>query len=490
MAYAKYKEGQEVFIDWVLKTSDRGKRLRGSSTITIKGIGCIVSELVEGVKAVGVAFCEQGVWKDLPEAIKAGTRAVELRKYVTAKHESADHGHKHMQTSLESWLADLRGVRDTVLGSRGSVGNKGTEASEGAEGAEGEEGPFAFHNMYAALMDSEDDNVEQEGGADLGLFESASTRTSASGLTTTASVRASANARFEEDKDFFFLCAFHDLDEMMRVVQSSWADYKAERVSLLAATIVTGAAIKMAIRIDCLMQITYPAVRIAYNFMEILGKIFKTTGKMNRIIAEAKQKTSDAELGLATTVPDFLFMELSQIVAHLQSFTTAIPQGDSLLLLREGYFGPVYGEDTNPLREVFVTAKNFLCMELPLLYNVWLATGRKTMLPELALNSGSTLSGQFLGLISEYFKTKAVSLSLAFAVLCWVKSVALTQGGGFLAKTVYLAGDSQRELQERLERCIKAGRLTRDDKKLASYVSVLCEAIKSQRAMVLLVVCR
>ncbi|KAJ1407603.1 hypothetical protein B484DRAFT_337172, partial [Ochromonadaceae sp. CCMP2298] len=109
-------------------------------------------------------------------------------------------------------------------------------------------------------------------------------------------------------------------------------------------------------------------------------------------------------------------------------------------------------------------------------------------MPNIALNSGCTLSGQFLGLISQYFQTKTVSLSLAFAVLCWVKSVALIQGGGFLAKTLYLAGDSQRVLQERLERCIEAGRLARDDKQLAKYVALLIEVIKASRPMMLLIV--
>ncbi|KAJ1415837.1 hypothetical protein B484DRAFT_467099 [Ochromonadaceae sp. CCMP2298] len=382
-----------------------------------------------------------------------------------------------MIAALESWLADLRGVcerlGDRVLGSPAPVA--------------GTEEPYAFRNMYDALKDAEDDEAEQDLGADLGLFESA--RASA-GTVAGTSARTSADARFDEDKDFFFLCTFHDLDEIMHVVQQSWQNYKAERISHLAATVVTGAAIKMAIKADALLQLTYPAVRCGENFLEILKPTLNATGRVVRMAAEAEGKKSTEDLGLDTTIPDFLFMELTMIVNHLESFCTAIPNDDQMLLLREGFFGPVFNEDQNPVREVFVSAKNYICQELPLLYNVWLINERKNPLPDLVLNSGSSLSGQFMCLISQYFRTKTVSLSLAFAVLCWVKSVALIQGGGFLAKTVYLAGDSQRVLQERLKRCMAAGRLAQDDKELAIYVSVLHDAIKTSRPMHLLMVCR
>jgi hypothetical protein len=286
------------------------------------------------VKAVGSAFCEQGVWKDLPQAIKDGAQAVEWRKYVTAKHEwheCGDEGHAHMLECLERWLADLRGVSDLVLGVLGG-GPTLAAGSEGTEGTEGPQGPFAFRNMYDVLMEEAD--TEQEVGADLGLFESASARTSASASASAsaASARASANARFDEDKDFFFLCAFHDLDEMMRVVQLSWADYKAERSSHTAATIVTGAAIKMALRSDALMQITYPAVRTANNFLEILKKTLNSTGRMGRMVDQVVtvgSMSSTEKLGLDTTIPDFLFTELRMIANHMQSFSTCSPSAQS-----------------------------------------------------------------------------------------------------------------------------------------------------------------
>ena len=125
------------------------------------------------------------------------------------------------------------------------------------------------------------------------------------------------------------------------------------------------------------------------------------------------------------------------------------------------------------------------------MYNMYISTGKKLNWKKIELaDAAGSLPDEFLDLLTAFFESKRVSLSLVCAVICWFKSVVLLQGNGFLTKTVYMAMQRSKQLQLRIQRCLSAGLLEQDDKQLATILTVMKSLQEDLDNKHLLTLCR
>jgi hypothetical protein len=91
-----------------------------------------------------------------------------------------------------------------------------------------------------------------------------------------------------------------------------------------------------------------------------------------------------------------------------------------MLILHDRFFGDAYSEEMTPHDLLPDPSKpsSFLLQQLPLLYNTILA-----MKASSSKIRATTLTGEFLVLMDEFFTTKKVTLPLVFVANCWMKSV-------------------------------------------------------------------
>ena len=85
---------------------------------------------------------------------------------------------------------------------------------------------------------------------------------------------------------------------------------------------------------------------------------------------------------------------------------------------------------------------------------------------------------------------KRITISLVFAVVCWIKSVMFCQGKGFLVKTIYLAQQRAIQLRQRLSRCVSKGLLAKDDKELTALINIIIKVQEEVDSKQFLPLCR
>jgi len=457
--YKRYKTATQAFLTWVGKVEKNVNK-----NPNIPKVDAAISNLVIGVSKIGRSFLPEDTWSSFSIALSACNEAIKLRKQFGQKYYRSSNlegdGHAFFIESLQKWHTSLLQIHSNLFGAEKYSSDDKKADSE-------DEVVYNFENFYSVLsnMDESDDEDQDDYYDDKPTSVPSEMK---KGKAAKEKEVVDHAAAFEEDMYLFFLCSFYDLNDIISEVNNSWTEYKRERCSHLTAVIVTGAAIKMVKKIEASIQLAYPAVRDFSGFLTIVQR----TPELRRLMENISSTLlSGNVVDIDSTA--ILFANLFSVGSNLSTFTTAIPSNGTVINLREGYFGPVYNEDQSPLGDMFMDGKRFLCQELAFLFNAAAASEFQLNWTSVRLNYKSSLPNEFFELLTDYFKTKHISLTLVFAVLCWLTSVKTIQGDGYLSKTVFLARERILQLKRRFERCEAQGQLAKDDKQLGTLVAAM-----------------
>ncbi|KAG7389105.1 hypothetical protein PHYPSEUDO_011083 [Phytophthora pseudosyringae] len=252
---------------------------------------------------------------------------------------------------------------------------------------------------------------------------------------------------------------FMELDELLEGVHKVFCEVKQEKRTMVEATVVVKLALDTASALTAILQLRYPSLRSAQNMYNIVRnsspKSFrqKILQLHERIMNELSDSYENRD-GAAKYVPGTFLIELLGVGMTLDAFSVYVPADyTQSIFFPPGVFGEAYGEDRTPTCVLIPDTNNdkvFLVQQLPLLYNA-LADRN------LAAKIGSNLAplGPFMAIMDKFFKTREVSLPVAFACICWMKSVAALQGGRGLGRNISLTFKHSKDLLEIIEDAVE-----------------------------------
>jgi hypothetical protein len=222
-------------------------------------------------------------------------------------------------------------------------------------------------------------------------------------------------------------CLLADISLADGRVTHAWKDAKRGRVSIMAAATLTSTAAGLISSAYHKFEANNPAIN---GFEDFWGC---TTSLLENVGIKAYTLVSEPSL-------NFLW-RLSNTATCLMRFKTAFWENgkpkESNLLVRDGYFGPAFKEDLDPIRALIPNDWMRLFMyELPRIYNVWLAMKQAGAdeyahaFPRLAEHAPCC----FFSYCTEYFSTGKITAPLVFVFTFWLQSVLQTQGSNFVAR--------------------------------------------------------
>uniref|UniRef100_K3WJG1 Uncharacterized protein n=1 Tax=Globisporangium ultimum (strain ATCC 200006 / CBS 805.95 / DAOM BR144) TaxID=431595 RepID=K3WJG1_GLOUD len=178
-----------------------------------------------------------------------------------------------------------------------------------------------------------------------------------------------------------------ELEDLTEGVHHAYHQVKLHKKTLFEATAVVKTAIECAKALTAKFQLWYPSIKLAQDLLTILS---------DRLPRGVHTKMTTAVAGMWERFGKVVRRECAE------------------------FFGDAYSEEMTPHDLLPDPSKpsSFLLQQLPLLYNTILA-----MKASSSKIRATTLTGEFLVLMDEFFTTKKVTLPLVFVANCWMKSV-------------------------------------------------------------------
>ncbi|KAG7379920.1 hypothetical protein PHYPSEUDO_008015 [Phytophthora pseudosyringae] len=419
--YARYKRATAFFLDWLVRARGRGRH--GGKRVQLDEFSDVVTQV-----AARPATLTPRLLQELPKALAACQCAITFREHVAqffADDDEAQGGHRHFLELLKSWHETLTTVTPQTV-----------ETVDSAR----------FKNYYQVLEVDEDYFPNEE---TLAKGERHGPRR----------VKADRNRvfdqAFEEDLRLEIACYFLELEELVEEVHQVYDQVKKGQRSMVEATVVVKVAMQLAEALTAGLQFRYPALQTAEDVLFVLMDHSSSsfTDQMAKLTSAFRDKFEKD--GTYAFVPGMLLHDFASVWWTLASFASSFGVNEdkkaaywNLLFIQEEDVCERYGEDRTP-EHVLSDSDNmvtFLLQQLPMLYN---AIKRK---------SGSgykrvEMVGHFMALFEEYFDSRQVSISLVFASVCWIKSVAALQGDAVLSRNISLSYKHSWDLMKKMEGC-------------------------------------
>ncbi|GAB9473353.1 hypothetical protein Gpo141_00010505 [Globisporangium polare] len=474
-SYAKYKQATEFFLDWLLLARSRGKRVAGASASARFKLDAF-QEVVDQIAREPSAFLTPRVLSQLPRALDACQSAITLRERVStffatvpgSASNAEMQSHQHFLSRLKAWYAQLKSVEDqTALeADAGTRGNMRRSSSR-------------FSNYYEVLSVEADYFDDEEMMGDFIAAASAPVEDQKRIAVSRKVDRAAIfNEAFAQDQLFEVVSYFLELEDLVEAVYNEYYQVKLQKKTLIEATAVVKVAMECATSLTVKLQLRYPAIQLAQDLLSVLSDKMPSgyTRKMATTVIEFWERCQKSGYKFQ---PGILVMELQWVASSLATFTSAIPENQrTALILKDGFFGESYSEERHPHYVLPDPSKHssLLLQQLPLIYNSVIsmkARGQKI--------HSSSLTGEFLSMMDEYFTTKKVTMPLVFATVCWIKSVGCLQGDGGLGRNISLTITHSWDLLDRLERTLKKGYVHAADQEIHQMLGSLREEIDQSK---------
>ncbi|EGZ17095.1 hypothetical protein PHYSODRAFT_264438 [Phytophthora sojae] len=231
---------------------------------------------------------------------------------------------------------------------------------------------------------------------------------------------------------------------------------------------------------DALLEMESTKFENYYEVLQVDEDYFpdEETAVLREAPKTANSWESFKRCGAYHFVPGMLMVDYMNVMNTLASFTSAIPTDPrQTLILRDGFFGPTYGEERTP-HYVLPDPSNmvvFLMQQLPHLYNTIIAK-------KAATGSGydpSGFTGSFMAQMDEFFTSRKVTVPMVFTCICWLKSVAALQGDAGLSRNVSLTFKHTSDLMKNLEATYAKGVVKTNDQEIHGLLQYCTEEIKS-----------
>ncbi|KAF4042819.1 hypothetical protein GN244_ATG05128 [Phytophthora infestans] len=427
--YARYKRATAFFLDWLLRA--RGGGRHAGQRVQLEALNDVVKEIAADPSTLTPKLLQQ-----LPKALAACQYAITLREHVASFFPEDDEGqvgHQYFLGLLQSWHRTLRGVEVETFPELADLQLENSKLENYYEVLQVDEDYFPDESSFVPEKDApKSAKVDRER-----LFEEA----------------------FADELRMELVYLFMELDELLEGVYKVYSEVKQEKRSLVEATVVVKLAMDTASALTARLQLRYPSLRSAKDMFNIVRnsslKSFrqKILQLHERIMSEVSDSYQHRD-GTIKYVPGTFLIDLLGVGTTLDAFTAYIPVGAThSIFFPPGVFGDAYGEDRTPLYVLTPDTNNdkvFLMQQLPLLYNA-LADRN------VAVRLGRDLAplGPFMAIMDTFFKTREVTLPVAFACICWMKSVAALQGRRGLGRTVSLTFQHSKDLQKRIEEAVE-----------------------------------
>ncbi|KAE9356497.1 hypothetical protein PF008_g3582 [Phytophthora fragariae] len=440
--YTRYKRATAFFLDWLLLARGRGRHAGRRVKLSA------ISDVVQEIAAAPGSSLTPKLLQTLPKALAACQCAITLRQHATAFFSGGDRGHQHFLQLLRGWHETLQSVLHT------QHQDEDTESKR-------------FENYYQVLQVDEDYFPDDE------LF------VAEPDAHTEAKVDREQlfNEAFAEDLRLEVVYFFLELEELVEGVFNIYDQVKKQQRTMVEATVVVKLAMVTAAALTARLQLKYPALKTAEDVLSIVME--KTPRdylkKMAKAVTDSWTKFQNN--GTFTFVPGMLIVDFMSVGSTLASFTPVIPtQARTQLIVRDGFFGEVYGEDRTP-QYVLPDPSNmvvFLLQQLPMLFNAILAMKEATG----STFDDSNLTSSFLALMDEYFTSRQVTVPVVFVCICWLKAVAALQGEAGLTRNVSLTFKHTKDLMKNMEATVAKGAVFTADREIHNGLKQCAEEIK------------
>jgi hypothetical protein len=382
---------------------------------------------------------------------------------ITSKNQS----HAYFNSHLKKWhgmLTDLlaRNVTDSEI----------MESIEPDNDEHTAENAIHHDNVFVHLY-GDLDGSDDEGGGESTIDESAK----AAIISDDKEMVSIEDDYFMEDLRLICLSFLYDAQTLLNDVEKIWDRVKKQEITVLAAAAFTCTALKKISSLFAVVTIHYPDISSFEDFFTA------SLNAMNRGDELATQRLlQQSELQASMGAKGFTVLsDMRNVMSCLQSFTSAyqIEGTRKTLILRRGYFGNPYDENTSPVGvagvreqgQVFADTLRFMMQEIPYMYNDYIHYLQKDIdrhpmqhCPQLKF-----LTQGFF----QMFETKHISMDAVMCGICWMKSVVSMQGDYFIGRTNYLLRESMRAFSARGKQCLSKGIIQMADRKLSDYV---CDA--------------
>ncbi|ETN21509.1 hypothetical protein PPTG_01666 [Phytophthora nicotianae INRA-310] len=441
--YVRYKRATAFFLDWLLRARGRGRH--AGQRVELETLSDVVKEI-----AASPSTLTPKLLQELPKALAACQCSITLREHVATffpEDDRAQRGHQYFLGLLKDWHMTLKDL--------------------GKPEAAVETESTRFENYYEVLQVDEDYFPDEETlMAELGAPKSAKTDR-----------KWLFDEAFAEDLRLEVVYFFLELEELVEGVFTVYDQVKKQQRTMVEAAVVVKLAMEGASALTARLQLKYPALQTAEDVFNIVASSIPLNVRMQMTEEVAKFWDSFQRNGTYRFVPGMLVVDFMSVASTLSSFTTAIPKSArQTMILRDGYFGPTYGEERTP-QYVLPDPSNmvvFLMQQLPHLYNTVIEK-------KAATGTGydpSGFTGSFMAQMDEYFTSRKVTVPMVFTCICWLKSVAALQGNAGLSRNVSLTFTHSTKLRRNLEATYAKGAVHANDQEIHGLLKYCSDEIK------------
>lgn len=448
--YKKYKVATNYFFDGVIKFavehSLASKKMKVSSLAIFEDL---VNRISASVPAASLTS------PGLLTALKACKYAIKLREETQLLYPTrvttgdASDKHIYFMESMKRWYDVLRAVCASTEPPNANELETSTSSANPTQLTSEPEAYTIRHNTFDVLTDEEMDKLlsaaetSKDGSRD--HVEILSDKISGQSGWTTEDIKK----YLQEELFFATLCLFADLDSLYEKVARVWMDVKRQTVSVIAATTVTLTAIRFANQLESEFQLKYPALNTAelvYSACVVKMDVDDESWKASKKAWKNNRKPFEFHRGS-------LWFGFKFVASLLETVGNSIPENSDVRKLptfpQYDTFGPSFHEDRCLLAKANDADSTFIMREVIKLKNFYYFTEEIYLVYDETPDDTITKADQFfkkyklLGVFVNQFKPlfekKRATLSMAFTMCCWLKSVHTLQGQKFITRTFSLA---------------------------------------------------
>ena len=432
--YKRYKIATNLFVDWILSTSNYSQNIKRNN-VNVRTVDNCVNQIVEN----------ESIPIGVERALKACEIAIDLREQMCSYYptnETSNETHSYFISCLKRWNEALNKFTNKEVGGKFPVNFTPSSSSSSSSSSS----QSIKQNKFSILYD--DDDIFDENVSDSGsnYFEF-TTIESVNEVTGGKISHEESKKLFDDELHFIICCMFYDLDTLFEQVSIAWMEVKQGKTTVIAATAVTITAIRYAEILDANFQLSFPSlksVELLYNaFLADIGtdesmEQSKEAWSKNRYPNQFHRKS--------------LFYTFRVFGSYLSSVGRCL-QRDMYTIPKRGIFGPSFHEDrcllkTESFDEACASEIAFIMYEIPKLKNFYFSIENfQSVLfkPPAATDSKIDdyfnqykMMGAFMKPFGSFFETKEITVTTMFTLLCWLKSVYNLQGNKFISRTFSL----------------------------------------------------
>ena len=272
-SYFEYKSCTNAFIDWIVKASKVFNESKSQIPNTLSAMKDCV-EHITSIEALPVPVSSNilKVLEELPKALRAGSKAIQLRILVSnlymeqhtdynstfdtdsnSRHQFAINILSLCHKNLSAWSLSLR-LRNVANGNKDNIDSLSSIFSK-----------LEFANKYDALSDMDDDIVNDiSSTVDPEMDDQKNSNVAADDL-------------LYDDLKVRVICFLIDMRLLSNKMKTVWRQIKVEEISIVAAISMYTIAFKLLESIYSELQLFYPSIQNSADFLiTCLGPYFQS----------------------------------------------------------------------------------------------------------------------------------------------------------------------------------------------------------------------